>query len=62
MAMVTHLIKGLPRVRFKKIIDIANVIVVVGEAKIITPLIKSDFEVLVHETESDPFFFVHSWE
>ena len=36
----------------------ADVIIIVGEAKVITPLLKSDVEVLVHETKSDPLLLI----
>jgi hypothetical protein len=45
--MTTHTVIGLPWVRVSEIIKISKIIYIVGEAKIITPLIKSDVEVLV---------------
>jgi hypothetical protein len=43
---------------FSVIINMVDVIIIVGEAKVITPLLKSDVEVLVQETESDPLLLI----
>ena len=56
--MTTHTLKGLPWVRVSEIINISNIIIIVGEAKVITPLIESDDEVLVQEMESDPLLLI----
>ena len=60
-AMATHLVEGLPWVRISKLINIADVSMVVGEAKASTPLIESDVEVLVQETESGLLFLICIW-
>ena len=60
-AMLTHLIEGLPRVQICEFINIADVIMVVGEAKVSTPLIKSNAEVLVQEMEGYPLFLICIW-
>ena len=55
------LVEGLPWVRVSEIINISKIIIIVGEAKVITPLLKSDVEVLVQETESDPLLLICIW-
>ena len=60
-AMMTHPKKGLPRVRVSEIINISNIIIIVGEAKVVTPLSKSDVKVLVKEMESDPLLLICIW-
>ena len=52
--MNAHTKEGLPWVRVSEIINISQIIIIVGEAKVVTPLNKSDVEVLVKETKSDP--------
>ena len=55
------MIKGLPWVRVSEIINISKIIIIVGEAKVITPSIDSDVEVLVQEMESDPLLLICIW-
>ena len=59
--MMTHLVKGLHWVRVSEIINISNIIIIVLEAKVVTPLNKSDVKVLVKETESDPLLLICIW-
>ena len=59
--MTTHTVEGLPWVRVSKIINIMDVIMVVGEAKPSTPLIESDVEILVQDMESDLLSLICIW-
>ena len=59
--MVTHPIKGLPWVRVSEIINISIINIIVGEAKVVTPLDKSDVKILVKETEIDPRLLICIW-
>ena len=56
-----HLVEGLPWVRVSVIIIIGDAIIIVGQAKVITPLLKSDVEVLVQEKESDLLLLICIW-
>ena len=53
-----HLVEGLPWVQVSVIINIGDVIITIGQAKVITPLLKSDVEILVQEMESDPLLLI----
>ena len=56
--MTTHTVKELPWVRASEIINISKIIIIVGEAKMIEPLLKSDVEFFVQEAESDPLLLI----
>jgi hypothetical protein len=59
VALVTHLTKRVSWMRVEDIVDVADVFIIVGAAKVITPLRKGDVLVSVHEAEGDPLIF--SW-
>jgi hypothetical protein len=42
---------------FEHIVGVAIVLVVVGEVKVVAPLRERYVKALIHEMESDPFFF-----
>ena len=51
----------MPRVRVSEIINISKIIIIVGEAKVITPLTEGDVEISVQETKSHSLLLICIW-
>lgn len=58
IASNAHLVKEVYGMWSQQVVGVANMTIVVDEAKVSAPLRERHVKALVHKTESDPFFML----